>query len=176
MIKLEVNPSGLEPAIYELNATEAQAEKALTSTLMKMSKWLRTRSAQGLSKELAVTQKVLRRRLKTMRLSKSIDGPSITVWYGLDPISVIYLGARKTKAGISAGKHRFPGAFISAGKNGKKQVFKRRGKSRLPIEKQVLDIQDRANVFIEDKLVGAAEFESQFLKTFEHELKWRTRK
>lgn len=175
LVSLDVSALGIDRLVQDLAATEEQAEKALRSTLVKVASWLRTRSVRGLSKELAVQQKVLRRRLKTFRLKKSADGASITVWYGLDPVALIYLGARKTGRGVTAGKHKRDGAFIAKGANANKQVFKRRGKARLPIDKQVLDINDQAETYLEDKLIGGAELESYFFTVLERELKWRTR-
>ena len=134
---------------------------------------------RGLSQHLAVQQKVIRRRLKSFRLQRKAGGSEITVWYGLDPIALIYLKAKQNKrpgGGVRAYGGRFvKSAFIAAGKNGKEQVFKRRGKARLPVDKQRADIEDKAGTYIEDQLVGTAEFEARFFKTFEHELQWRTR-
>lgn len=176
LIDLQIEPENLQGVVLELAATEAQAEKALNTTLVKMASWLRSKSVKGLSKELAIQQKVLRRRLKSFRLKRRSGGSEITVWYGLDPIALIYLQARKNKQGVKAYGGRFvQSAFIASGRNGKSQVFKRRGKERLPVDKQRAEIEDKANTFIEDQLVGTEEFEARFFKTFEHELQWRTR-
>lgn len=174
-ISLDIQAIGLGAIIEELRATEKQVDRALASTMGKMSSWLRTRSVRGLSDELAVAQKIIRRRLKTFRVQRTASGQSITIWYGLDPVALIHLGARQTKRGVTAGKHRRDGAFIATGPKGGRQVFKRRGAERLPIGKQSLDVQDKAQTFLEDSIMGAAEFEARFFKTFEHELKWRTR-
>lgn len=174
-VNLDIEAQGIEQAITDLNATEGQVLQALRSTLTKMASWMRTRSVRGLSSHLQVQQKIIRRRLRTFRLKRSTDGASVTVWYGLDPISLIYLGARQTKQGVTAGKHTRPGAFIANGRNNNRQVFKRRGKDRLPLDKQRLDVNDKASTYLEDNVIGDVEFESQFYKFFEHELKWRTR-
>ena len=177
MIDLEIDAEGLQQVALDLAATDAQAEQALNSTLVKMAAWLRSKSVKGLSQNLVVPQKVIRRRLKSFRLQRRASGSEITVWYGLDPIALIYLQARQNKSGVKAYGGRFvQSAFIAPGANGNRQVFKRRGKARLPIEKQRTDIEDKANTYIEDELVGAAEFEERFFKTFEHELQWRMRK
>lgn len=170
VIELDVEAIGIDQTINDLGATEAQVKAALKSTLTKMASWLRTRSVRGLSKALEVQQKVLRRRLKTFRAVLSTDGGSITVWYGLNPISLISLGARQTRRGVTAGRHKRPGAFIAKG-----QVFKRKGKSRLPLVKQELDIKDKSETYIEDNVLGDIEFERQFFTVFERELRWRTR-
>lgn len=175
LVSLDVQALGLDRVIADLDATAAQADKALASTLVRMAGWLKARSVKGLSKELAIQQKVVRRRLKSFRVKRSPSGSSITIWYGLDPVALIYLGARETGTGVTAGKHKRQGAFIARGKNGGSQVFKRTGKSRLPLEKQVLDVNDKAATYLEDSLIGGAEFEAQFYKTFERELQWRTR-
>ncbi len=174
-LHLDIDTKGLERLSIDLDATEAQADKALNSTLVKMASWLRSKSVKGLSDTLSIQQKVIRRRLKSFRLQRRSGGSEITVWYGLDPIALIYLRARQGNGGVQASGGRFVSAgFIAQGRNGSRQVFKRRGSARLPIDKQRAEIEDQANTFIEDELVGAAEFEARFFKTFEHELQWRT--
>lgn len=175
MINLVVDAPNLEGVITDLAATEAQVQKALNSTLGKMATWLRSISAKGLSKELAIQQKVLRRRLKLFRLHRNGNGAEIKVWYGLDPIAMVYMQPRQNKKGVRAYGGRFvQSGFIAAGSNGNRQVFKRRGKERLPVDKQRADIVDKASIYIEDNLLGTEQFEAQFFKIFEHELQWRT--
>lgn len=176
MLNLVVDAPDLRNVITDLAGTEAQVQKALNSTLGKMAAWLRTISAKGLSKELAIQQKVIRRRLKLFRLHRNADGSEIKVWYGLDPVALIYMQAKQNKQGVRAYGGRFvKSAFIADGRNSNRQVFKRRGKERLPLDKQRAEIADKASVYIEDTLLGTAEFEAQFYKIFEHELQWRTR-
>jgi hypothetical protein len=174
MIDLEVSSEGLQQIQLDLAATEAQAIKALNSTLTKMAAWLRSKSVKGLSAELQIQQKVLRRRLRAFRISRHPNGGQITVWYGLDPIALIYLGARQTRAGVSAMGGRFVQSGFIAPTQGGRQVFKRRGKARLPIDKQRAEIEDKANTYIEDQLLGTEEFEARFFTIFERELTWRT--
>lgn len=173
MIDIEVSPEGLQQITLDLAATEKQATKALQSTLTKMAAWLRSKSVKGLSEHLAIQQKVMRRRLKSFRLTRLAQGGQITVWYGLDPIALIYLNARQNKSGVAAMGGRFVASGFIAPTKGGRQVFKRRGKARLPIDKQRAEIQDKANTYIEDRLVGTEEFEARFFTIFERELKWR---
>jgi hypothetical protein len=175
MLNLEVDSGQLQRLVDDLTATEKQAEKALGSTVTRMATWLRTKSLRGLSAELSIQQKIIRRRLKQFKVRRSAGSAEITVWYGLDPIAMIYLGARKAAGGVRASGGRFvDGGFIANGRNGSRQVFKRRGRARLPLDKQNADIKDKADTYIEDNLLGSAEFEAQFFKVFERELKWRT--
>jgi hypothetical protein len=175
MIDINIDARQLERVVVDLAATEVEVRKALNSTLRRMAAWVRTRSARGLSGELAIQQKIVRRRIKSARLQRQGDGASVKVWYGLNPISLIWLNPRQSGAGVKAAGGRFvDSGFIANGKRGGRQVFKRKGKARLPIEKQRAEIEPKAAGFLESRVLKAAEFEAQFFKTFEHELKWRT--
>lgn len=175
MIDINIDARQLERVVVDLAATETEARRALNSTLRRMASWVRTRSTRGLSAELAIQQKIVRRRIKSTRLQRLGDGASVKVWFGLNQISLIWLQPRQSGAGVKAAGGRFvEGGFIASGKRGGRQVFKRKGRARLPIEKQRAEIEPKANTFLESKVVKSAEFEAQFFKTFEHELKWRT--
>lgn len=170
MVRIDVAIVGGQQIIDELRATHKQVEAALRSTVRKVAGWLRTRAYRGLAPELDIPIKVLRRRLKTFALKTSPDGTQMTLWFGLNPIGLIYLGARQTRKGVTAGKRKVPGGFIAKG-----QVFKRTGKGRLPIEKQAASVQDQAQDWIENELLGDADIERRFFQVFESELRWRTR-
>lgn len=169
MIKLDISEQGISQIVDELGATPAQCKKALRSTLSKMAKWMQTRTLKGLSAELQMQQKIIRRRLKKTNIVNTADGFAIKLWYGLNDVSLIHLGARETKKGVTAGKRKVDGAFIAKG-----QVFKRKGRARLPIEKQAVTIQKQANDYLE-WAISQNDFDAQFFKTFEHELKWQMR-
>ena len=64
MISLDISAQGIESIIAELEPTEKQVNAALSRTLNKMAKWIQTRTVKGLSAELQVMQKVLRRRMR----------------------------------------------------------------------------------------------------------------
>lgn len=169
MISLDISAQGIEAIIAELEPTEKQVNAALSRTLNRMSKWVQTRTVKGLSTELQVIQKVMRRRMRKTSIQKTSTGWTIKLWYGLNGISLIHLNARETKKGVTAGKHKRDGAFIVKG-----QVFKRSGKGRLPIEKQTLEIKAKADSYLEDQAFSSG-YQDQFFKTLEHELKWQMR-
>lgn len=174
LFDLDIHEGEINQLIQDLTATPLQVEKAMTSTVNRMASWLKTQSARGLSTHLEIPQNVLRRRLKNFRLRRSQGTTEVNVWYGLNPISFIRLKPKKTGTGIQAGKHSVEGGFIASGKNGNRQVFKRRGAKRLPIDAQFVDIEEQAIVFIDDHLIGSSSFDAVFLETFERELAWRT--
>lgn len=177
MIDFEFDSATINQLALNVAATEGQTRKALRTTLNKMAAWLRVRSVKGLSKSLEIQQKIVRRRLKTVKFKETADGGVAKVWYGLNPVAMIYLGAKKAPGGVSASGNRFvKGAFIAKGrgKSTSMQVFKRVGKARLPLQREEAAIQKTASDYLEGGVLKNAEFEAQFWKTFEHELKWRT--
>lgn len=177
MIDLKIETDGLQRAARALGATDALVRQAMRSAVGKITRWTRTRSARELSKRLAVQQKVLRPRIRTRRLRRTARGMEAGVWYGLNPVALIRLGARQTQTGVSArGRRRVEGAFIARASGGGQQVFKRKGRARLPIAVQVADIEARAADYLEHDLVDSRDVELQFRRVFEHEIQWRMRK
>lgn len=175
ILNLEVDGAELARIADDLQATDAQAGKALFSTLNKMASWLRAESVRRLARHLKLPARIARRRLFRFALRRRGNGGEVVVFYGLNPIALVYMTARQTKTGVTAGAHKRKGAFIAQGRGKNQQVFKRRGKARLPLDKQTLEIYDEAQVFIEDNLLGTDEFDRKFLGFYEHEIKWRTR-
>lgn len=169
MIDFEVNPAELDRLIRDVGAIQSDAEKALKSTLIKMARWLKTRSVKGLSVQLQMKQNIIRRRLRATRVRETASGAETKVWYGLNNVGVVWLNPKQNGRGVSAsGGRQYDQAWI-----GKHQVFKRRGKSRLPIDPVKEPIKDKADNFLEHGIVSSIEFSDQFYKTFEHELSWR---
>lgn len=170
MIRLDIRADGIQTIVDQLQPSLKDAQIALKRTLNKMASWLRTRTARGLSKELMLTQKIIRRRLKKSSITQTSTGFSIRLFYGLNDVSLIHLNPKQTKTGVTASKRKVDGAFISKSKH---QVFKRTGKARLPIEKQVDVIQPKADSYLEGTEFNSVSFEEQFFKILEHELKWQ---
>lgn len=177
MIDLRVDAEGLQRAARDLGVTDVLVRQAMRSAVSKMARWARTRSARELGKGLAVPQKVLRPRVKVRRLRRTASRMESAVWYGLNPVALIRLGARQTKVGVSArGGRSTAGAFIAQARGGRQQVFKRKGRERLPITMQAADIEDRASDYLKHDLVESHAFEQQFRRVFEHEIEWRMRR
>lgn len=177
MLNVIIEPAELGRAADALMATQKQVDAALRSTLGKMAKWVKTRSVRGMSDALGMQQKVIRRRVKALKAKKTSDGQQVSIWYGENPVGLIYLGARQNGSGVSAsGGRTVKSAFIAKGKGGGKQVFKRTGSSRLPVKRQAAEVKPDADKFIESNFIDSAAFEAQFYKVFEHELQWQTRR
>lgn len=183
-LELDIQPGQLELLAAELDATEAQIQKALASTFTRLARWVRTRATRGLSGDLKVPQKIIRRRIK-FAMRRRRDG--FKIWFGLDPVGLHEMKPRQTATGVTAGKHKRPGAFLAQGiGGGEPLVFRREGEKRImtrgrykgrlrqPIKRESLDIKEGADRFIEDQILNSTEFSEQFWKIFERELSWRT--
>lgn len=169
MIRISAEARGLDQIVQELGASDKQVRAAINSTLRKVGAWVRTQSARGLAKRLQMPQRVLRYRMRSLKLTQTGNGAEIKLWYGLNPVALIHLNAKKRAGGVGAMGGRYvPGGFIA-----RRQVFARVGKSRLPIEKQETDIEAQALQFLQGELLDGSAFEAKFLSTFEHEIKWR---
>jgi len=193
---IDIDTDQLVGLVARLDATKQQFDKAFNSTIRKMAKWCQSRSIKDLSSQLGIPPSVLRRRIKPIRFARSKDGTTVDVFYGLANISWIHLKAKQNAAGVRAGGGRFRKSAFIATANSATQVFERDGRFRRRevnrkigggvvtcvvrrvegIRKVTEDIKDPAQLYIEDKLLASDEFNAQFLKTFEHELKWQIRK
>lgn len=174
-LSVDIDEIGLKAIASQFGATPKQVEAAMRSTFGRMGRWARTRAVRGLSAQLNIQQKILRRRVKSFRMQYGVSGGGGSkVWFGMRPVSLSHLHPRKAGRGVRAdGGRYYEGAFIvQAGS--RRRVFKRDGVARLPIREVEVNVVDEMQVYIEDNLVGSPEFELQFFKTLEHELKWRT--
>ncbi|HZZ03050.1 hypothetical protein, partial [Paraburkholderia sp.] len=178
MLEIGVNASGLQHLILDLNATDEQARKALNSTMRRMAAWVKTRSLRGLSDKLKIQQKILRTRVRTFRfqggLSDAAHYGAMKVWYGLNGVPWSKLKPRATSNGVYAAGGRHDAHAFIANLYGRPQVLKREGGARVPLVVVKEDIHDASVTYIEDFIIVGFEFENQFMKTFERELKWRT--
>jgi len=176
-LNIELDADGIDDLVRQFEATPAQLEAAMRSTYGRMGRWLRTQAVRGLSQKLGIQQKILRSRVRAFRMQGGIASARVgsKVWFGLNPIPLSRLRPRKAPKGVRAQGGRYvEGAFL-ANIRGRQQVMRRTGPARLPLEVVYADIEDPSQVYIEDVLIGSDAFEAQFLRTLEHEIKWRTR-
>lgn len=181
-LNFDIDLAQLREAGGELQASEKQIKLALNSAMRRTATTLRTMSARGLKNELQLrTVGLLRKRLKSLRLSSGMNRFSssaategVTLWYGLNdmPVSWFKGTPKRTSGGASMRGQEIAGGFIARSKfKGRRTIFKREGKSRLPITEQNLPVEDKAIVFIEDEIF--AETEAIFWKHFMRDLRAR---
>lgn len=162
MLQYDIDWSQLISVGDDLEASDKQIRFALTRAMRRTEATLRRMSSTGLRRELQLrSAAALRKRLRTIKLRKTGGrGDGVALWYGLNPLPVsAYKGTiRKTGRGASKGGNYFEGGFPGRSRYSRQRtIFKRKGRARLSIEEQTVEIEDRAIVFIEDQVFDQVE-------------------
>lgn len=157
-----------------LTATEQQVITAAVRALNKTARWARSHLASATAKKSNVKVGLVRNSLSVVRARPS--KPSIVV--GLNQkageIKAHKLGAaRQNASGVRVAKRQFDHAFIAQMPNGHQGVFRRRSKSRLPIQEVQIVITGR----LRDEMESLSErgLMDNFERIFERELNYLMR-
>jgi hypothetical protein len=133
-----IHSDRLHEAIKKLRFPDEVLQKILNRAVVQTARWAKRRAATIIGKSTKISGRVLGKR---MRLDiESAEHGYARIWVGLNPVKLGGLNPRKTASGVKAGPMQIAGGFIA-----KKQVFKRRGNKRLPIDRQELDIYPQAS-------------------------------
>lgn len=131
-----------------LGVLQKDMKAALRTATRQAGQWANREGARRLAKEARVPLKNLRQGLRLKFQYQSVKGfATARLWYGLNPISLKYLGARQQKKGVRAAGETIPGGFIAPTLGA--HAFKRAGKKRLPIVRQERKIADKGNAFLQ---------------------------
>lgn len=109
---------------------------ALVTAMRQTMKWAEREGAKRFAAATGVPYRVMRQRLRVKYRYQSIKGefPEGRVWFGLNPISLKYLGAKETKeSGVTSRFGKYPNGFLSEKMGG--HFYQRRGKDRLPLDR-----------------------------------------
>jgi len=158
-------------------AMDSAWEPAASSAMNKSIAKVRTQVIRETASEAKVSPaKLIRRRLRTFKATakKLRAGLGILV----RPIPLIRLsGARQTRSGVSArGGHSHPSAFINTARSpgtGNKQVYRRLGKSRYPLEVLKVEVKEAAESALAAKISAARD---HFVQILPREVLWRARR
>jgi hypothetical protein len=176
MIHFDIDWRDLNTIGNELGATEKQVKFALSYALRRTVSRLRTLSTRGLRDELALRRvSDLRNRLKSIRLRKG-KGEGAQLWYGLNdmPVSWFKGTPKQGSDGAQFRNQEFPGAFVARSRfKNQKTVLKRAGKARLKIIEQLMPVEDKAHVYIEDNIF--VQVEDIFWPLFKREIQARVK-
>lgn len=128
--------------------TMEELKEAVRLATVDTASWANKESAKDLGQLLKVPYPAMRKRVKVKRRMMTFEGALATarIWYGINPVSLKYLKPKQDGAGVTTTAKSVPGAFISDKLKG--NVFKRKGSARFPIEKQTLDVEDKAASFL----------------------------
>lgn len=147
---IHVNKKDLNHLTDVYGLLDDQAEAAAYRAIRKTANWMKVIASREISKEMKLAQKVVRQRLKVFMQDR--QALQAKIWLGLYSIRASQLAntMSQTRTGTTVGRHRFPGAFVATMKTGHRDVYKRRGQARLPIDIQQLDISDKARKVLLD--------------------------
>ncbi len=147
---LSVSVEGLDEVLDSFDAMDAQIDRASNRAMNKTAKWAARQVARAIAADDQVPLRALYlhqgrtgrhwARVRFYRADRGRGGKA-AVWVGYNPIKAAYVGALRQKPkGARAGKHFFEGGFLATMRSGHRGVYRRVGKSRLPIEEQTVPL------------------------------------
>jgi hypothetical protein len=165
---LEVRADDLEKvALVAGRVLDESTRHAMKIAIARVSRWAGNEVRRKVASAVKVKGGIIKGRMFV-----GISDQKGRVWLGLSPIKLNRLNPRQTASGVTAGPAKRPGAFIVEKFGG--NVFERKGKARLPIEKSAgHDIRsegDAAMAAVKEQ-IGP-----RLLAEFERALKWGRQK
>lgn len=175
-ISVKIDRNQIEELKNFFNSTARELDKASNRAIKKTINWARGKALKEVAEQSNIQQKVLKTRTRTSASPARKEG---RLWFGTYRISLIRLNAKQNKKGVKAGTRGaifVKSAFLAPIKNSQlftHQVFKRVGKKRLPIEKQITDYSTSATG-IRDKIMP--QISAEVIKKLRQELNWEASK
>lgn len=129
-----------------LGLLRKEIKAALVTAMRQTMKWAQREGAKQFAAKTGVPYRVMRQRLRVKYRYQSVRGefPEGRVWFGLNPISLKYLGAKETKEnGVTSRFGKYPNGFLSEKMGG--HFYQRRGRERLPLDRLEFGIEDIGN-------------------------------
>lgn len=176
---LTVNDSDIERIASLYSASNDVVAKAINRSINRAISYGNKILRQDISARSNVPQPTIRRRLSS-RSSKrnTLFG---VLWLGANDIRASNLFGRKLRPEdrnrfigktIRVRGREFPGSFMATMKSGRTDIFRRRGKEKLPIDIVMVRInEDWGNITEQD----ANRIYDAFMKNFEHEIYYYTK-
>ncbi|WP_341823843.1 MULTISPECIES: phage tail protein [unclassified Wolbachia] len=162
-IHIEVN------SIESVNAKRKKIELAIVRALNRTALWLKAQAAKEISEEKKIKLSLIRKRLRIFKAKTS--RLEVLIRANLYDIRASTIGKiQKTRRGSKVGKHEFIGGFAAVMPKGNSGIFKREGRTALPIQEVKLPVEPEGSRIIKD-LVNY-ESEREFEKYFKHELNY----
>lgn len=174
MLTFDLDGAEISQLIKELGATEKQVSLAFGRALKRTAGTLRKESQKGLKSELQLRNaKAIRRRLKTLKLKRKKGAFGVKLWFGTNDLAVsAFKGSpQKTAKGAAFRNEQIDGGFLGRARDGKKTIFKRVGKARLPLVEAQLPVADEIETYLEDTIF--TQVPDLFFKNFNADLRAR---
>lgn len=159
---------------FALTATKSQIQTAAMRALNKTGRWARSQVATDTAKELNIKVSLVRKDLVLIKARKSHPQVVIALGKTAGVVKAKDLGnSVQNSKGVRVGKRQFDNAFMATMPSGHHGVFKRRGKTRLPIREVQIVITGKMRDQMEEISQGRALH--QFKTIFERELRYLKR-
>lgn len=158
MFNIEVN-ANIERIIHNIDDNKAKIELATVRALNKTALWLKSQAVREISEEKQIRLKVIRKRLRIIKSRKSTLKVLIRAY--LYDVRMRNIKQAKIRTA-------FNDAFMATMPRGYRGIFKRVGRTALPIQEVKLPLEPEASRIIEN-LVNY-EVERIFEKYFTHKL------
>jgi hypothetical protein len=177
MIGLPIDASELDRIAREFEASEKDLRLAYARALARTARTLRTQARKALREGLDLRSAAIlkaRLRLAKMRPRGQKIGAA-RLWVGANdlPATALKGKTRQTATGASVGGRDIDGAFVGTSDTSARQmVFKRSGRTRLPIFRVTVSVQDEITEILERKVFG--DMAEAFMKNFRAEVRART--
>ncbi|APR98965.1 phage tail protein [Wolbachia endosymbiont of Folsomia candida] len=166
---LNIKANNINQIISNIDNQGSQVRLLAAKALNKTALWLKAQAAKEISKEKQIKLTVMRKRLRIIKARASTL--EVLVKANLYAVSASSLGSmRQTKMGAKAGKYMFDNAFIATMPEGHRGVFKREGRTALPIKEVKLPLEPEASRIISELVIH--EVEAVFEKFLQRELNY----
>ncbi len=161
--------NNINEIISDIDRKEQEIKLAAIKALNKTALWLKAKAAKEISEEKKIKLSLIRKRLRIFKAKTSrLD---VLIRANLYDIRASTIGKiQKTRRGSKVGKHQFIGGFAAVMPKGNSGIFKREGRTALPIQEVKLPLEPEGSRIIKD-LVNY-ESEREFEKYFKHELNY----
>ncbi|MFB9149531.1 phage tail protein [Roseovarius ramblicola] len=177
MIGLTFDQGEMQRIAREFDASEKDLRRAYARALSRTARKMRTQARKALREGLDLrAASILKARLRLARMrprGKKIGAARL--WVGANdlPATAFKGRPRQTATGARVGGREFPGAFVgTSADSGKRMVFRRAGRSRLPIFRETVPVQDEVNAVLEGEVFD--DMADAFMAAFRAEVRART--
>ncbi|WP_143688765.1 phage tail protein [Wolbachia endosymbiont of Laodelphax striatellus] len=162
--------NNINEIISNVERKEQKIKLAAIKALNKTALWLKLKTAKEISEEKKIKLSLIRKRLRIFKAKTS--RLEVLIRANLYDIRASTIGKiQKTRRGSKVGKHEFIGGFAAVMPKGNSGIFKREGRTALPIKEIKLPLEPEASRII-GNLVNY-EVEEVFTKFFERQLSYK---
>ncbi len=139
--------NNINEIISNIDRKEQKIKLAAIKALNKTAIWLKSKVAKEISEEKRIKLSLIRKRLRIFKAKTS--RLEVLIRANLYDIRASTIGKiQKTRRGSKVGKHEFIGGFAAVMPKGNSGIFKREGRTALPIKEIKLPLEPEASRII----------------------------